>query len=40
MHKQWELVKGLDWIKVNFTPKSTLYIKKVVELQAAVTVVK
>jgi len=28
-------VKGLDWIGVDFTPKSTPYDKKAVELQGS-----
>jgi len=28
-------VKGLDWSGVDFTPKSTSYVKKAVELQGS-----
>jgi len=30
-----KLVKGLDWSGVDFTPKSTPYVKKAVELQGS-----
>ena len=32
-----EPVKGLDWSGVDFTPKSTPYVKKAVELQGSNT---